>query len=187
MKPQSFLIYFFTLTFLTASMCKKKPVDPIDQLPAETQTGANTFGCLVNGKVFLPKGPSLSPILTCYYQYIYSPSPSGYVFQIAGYDKSDGDNRYSIVLLIDSVKIQQGQMIPIKKTERGKASGTYYVSINLISNDFFTTDISAGFLFIKKLDETNQIVAGTFWFNAVNSNGDAVKITDGRFDMHYTR
>lgn len=56
MKPQSLLIYFLTVTVLTASMCKKKPVDPIDQLPPETQTGANTFGCLVNGEVFKPGG-----------------------------------------------------------------------------------------------------------------------------------
>tara|TARA_R110002073_G_C9371447_1_gene572214 strand:+ start:845 stop:1168 length:324 start_codon:yes stop_codon:yes gene_type:complete len=26
-----------------------------DQLPPITQTGANTFGCLINGKVFIPK------------------------------------------------------------------------------------------------------------------------------------
>ena len=32
-----------------------------DQLPPETQTGANTVGCLVNGKVFLPKKEGNKP------------------------------------------------------------------------------------------------------------------------------
>ncbi len=29
--------------------------DPVSQLPLETQTGANTFGCLVGGKLFYPR------------------------------------------------------------------------------------------------------------------------------------
>ena len=38
--------------------CKKDKTneDPEDQLPPATQTGTNTFGCLVNGKVYIPKG-----------------------------------------------------------------------------------------------------------------------------------
>jgi len=43
--------------FLLSSSCKKnKPTNPVDQLPPETQTGANTFGCLINGEVFKPGG-----------------------------------------------------------------------------------------------------------------------------------
>ena len=46
------------------SSCNKNEIPPTDnppQLPPETQTGANTFGCLVNGKVWLPKGGGLLP------------------------------------------------------------------------------------------------------------------------------
>ncbi len=39
-----------------------------DSLPAATQTGANTVGCLVNGKVFLPHEEGLSPSVNCFYQ-----------------------------------------------------------------------------------------------------------------------
>lgn len=35
--------------------CKKDKASEA-QLPPVTQTGANTFGCLVNGKVFVPRG-----------------------------------------------------------------------------------------------------------------------------------
>ena len=41
---------------LCAASCKKEKIAEIDKLPAATQTGANTFGCLVNGKVFVSKG-----------------------------------------------------------------------------------------------------------------------------------
>ncbi|MFD1553252.1 hypothetical protein DNU06_17485 [Putridiphycobacter roseus] len=33
-----------------------EPLTPLEQLPEATQTGANTFGCLVDGEVYIPKG-----------------------------------------------------------------------------------------------------------------------------------
>jgi hypothetical protein len=42
-----FLIYIFSCTLLSLS-CKK------EKLPKATQEGKNTFGCKIDGKVFLP-------------------------------------------------------------------------------------------------------------------------------------
>ncbi|WP_372758101.1 hypothetical protein [Mariniflexile sp.] len=50
------LLLLFVL-FLTLSCCKNdddNTTNPIDQLPAATQTGEQTFGCLINGEAFLP-------------------------------------------------------------------------------------------------------------------------------------
>ncbi len=44
------VLLFFALTF---SNCENN--DPQDQLPPITQTGANTFGAIVDGNVFVPK------------------------------------------------------------------------------------------------------------------------------------
>ena len=52
MKYQSLLFISLVLLLLSSS-CKK---DNISKLPPPTQTGENTFGCLVNGKAFVPKG-----------------------------------------------------------------------------------------------------------------------------------
>ncbi|TXD67477.1 hypothetical protein [Polaribacter glomeratus] len=43
-------LLLFVITFFN---CENN--DPQDQLPPITQTGANTFGAIVNGKVFIPK------------------------------------------------------------------------------------------------------------------------------------
>jgi len=65
---------------------------PKEVLPTATQTGANTFGCLVNGKVWLPKGyngtSNLSPS--------YDPNFNGKViFDISTYRiLSDNDRQY---------------------------------------------------------------------------------------------
>ena len=44
------VLFFITITI----SCINKD-DPEDQLPPITQTGANTFGCIINGKVLIPK------------------------------------------------------------------------------------------------------------------------------------
>ena len=51
------IITVILLSTLLGASCKKTNTpSPTDQLPPTTQTGANTFGCLVNGKVWIPKG-----------------------------------------------------------------------------------------------------------------------------------
>jgi hypothetical protein len=54
------MLHRSTLLLLAAllglSQCKKHDPDPLDQLPPATQTGANTFGCLVNGQPWTPQG-----------------------------------------------------------------------------------------------------------------------------------
>ena len=53
---KQYLIILMALAFITC--CKK--TDSLDaelaKLPPITQTGANTFGCLVNGKAYIPSG-----------------------------------------------------------------------------------------------------------------------------------
>jgi|ERR1035437_6951454 hypothetical protein len=188
MKPQSLLIYFLVLTVLTASMCKKKPVDPIDQLPPETQTGANTFGCLVNGEVLIPKGSSLSgPNLACIYQYLITGTPAGYTFALGATDKKDPCNIKTVGFGFDSVVMKRGIYL-LRLRKNGQGGGAVRMGMcNMTSNNFDTNESITGELNLKNFDEANQVASGTFWFNAINSNGDTIKVTNGRFDMHYTR
>lgn len=50
--------FYFLLMMLAALACDRNTSNTDqsspDQLPAATQTGANTFGCKVNGIVFVP-------------------------------------------------------------------------------------------------------------------------------------
>ena len=58
-KYTTFLIVLLATTLLAASCKKDKPQDnrtELEKLPAITQIGANTFGCLVDGKAWLPNG-----------------------------------------------------------------------------------------------------------------------------------
>ncbi|MEO5944728.1 MAG: DUF6252 family protein [Ferruginibacter sp.] len=183
------LILLFTIS-LTTSKCKKNktPANPDEQLPPETQSGSNTFGCLVDGKVFLPKRPfgALNPVLTCYYEYIYYPSPVGYVFQVSASDNSSPSLPINLNILFDSSKIMVNKYF-LQNGNKGYARGNYRKFTNNVLDDYYTFSQSSGELNIKKFDEINQIISGTFWFNAVNALGDTVHVTDGRFDMQYTK
>ena len=105
-------ISLFTVLFVCLLFsCKKnsnKPFNPVDQLPAATQTGANTFGCLVNGQVVVIHQPfgNLTPDYGCQYQLIY-PTVSGYSFNVFGTDKQDGCHFKTVDVGLDSIQLGQ--------------------------------------------------------------------------------
>jgi hypothetical protein len=66
------------------------PAKPEDQLPAATQTGAGTFGCLVNGQPWLPSGNSGIPNSVALYDQSIN-SPTGAQVNIKAYRLADTD------------------------------------------------------------------------------------------------
>ena len=181
-------LFFITLT---GSKCKKdKPINPVDQLPPATQSGANTFGCLIDGKVFLPKGPSLGPILQCAYQYLNTTSSVGFFFQLSAIDNSNSSDVSGIGIYTDSLNISQN-VFQLLANKPGNAYGLYsrvnLQGTNITNTTLYTTTTFPGQLTITKFDEFNQIASGTFFFTVVNDSGDTIKVTDGRFDMQFTR
>ena len=51
-------LYVMLVMFASCNSCKKELTteDLVAQLPPATQTGANTFGCLIDGKPYVPNG-----------------------------------------------------------------------------------------------------------------------------------
>jgi hypothetical protein len=187
MKYKLFLV-FTSLIFvcLTASKCKKDkpPVDPVSQLPPETQTGANTFGCLVDGKVFVPKGaPFSGPSLQCAYQYLDNGSSKGFYFQLSASHRYSTQNIKSLAIGTENLKLKEGAFILEDAFHDGNAFGLFSES----GTANYTQKNLPGLLTITKFDEINQIVSGTFWFSVVKSSEDTIQITNGRFDMQYTK
>ena len=68
LKLNHYAIYLSLGFMLFASMKCKKDETGISSLPPATQEGKGTFGCLVNGASFTPKGSSFGgPVLSSYY------------------------------------------------------------------------------------------------------------------------
>jgi len=183
-----FLLFLVSIVLLGGSCRKSKPKSSVDQLPPETQTGANTFGCLVNGQAFLPGGTSLTGgSLSSNYQFL----NGGYYFRLAAISRNNTSaESKSIGVFTDSLKLAQGSEYTFSSVHtKGLAYALYgYSNPNTaIIDDYETNPLISGKLTIKKLDTLNQIVSGTFWFDAVNAQGQKAEIREGRFDVRYTR
>ena len=173
------------LTALTLSCCNKddgKPIIEIDKLPPATQTGSNKIGCLANNQALLPKGAGIT--YNCFYQHL----ADGKHFVIV-FDNKSNDLDKSIAIGIHLTELIQGQTYQLRANLGSNVVSkyaTYLISTNQGGIDYSTTNLNVGEMKISKLDPNKQIISGTFWFDAINQNGEKVEVREGRFDMIYS-
>ena len=174
------ILSLLSLLFIFSS-CPKNGTNPTTnpQLPPATQTGANTFGCLVNGKVWLPNrnnGPSLE---VQYYRGL---------FLLTAANQKDSQSVSWAYQTINALGTYYFKSAPIT----GGGSGSEFYDIN--SNCDFKSNIKDSintYITITKLDSLNRIISGTFnmiylpAINTMRGTCDTVKITNGRFDAKY--
>lgn len=168
-------LLFLFVTVLTLICCDKddnKPKNPIDQLPPATQTGARTFGCLLDGVAFVPTNYNCSS----FYQYV-----NGFYFSLQG---NIYVNKELILLGLstDNLKIEEGKTYILQDKIDGNASAKYFDD----NGNYHTSSLEKGEMKITKLDFTKHIVSGTFFYDIKDSKGVLHKITNGRFDMPFT-
>ena len=156
---------------LGLSQCKKNDPAPVDQLPPATQTGANTFGCLLNGQPWVPYG-------TASFSIYYDPNYRNGTINIDTSRPIGNSSYQTITLASDSLKTigrypltipghQEALFIDTKTGCRFLGSDPYYRS---------------GFLNITRLDLQAGVIAGTFEFTLAKPGCDTIKVTQGRFD-----
>ncbi|WP_304067356.1 DUF6252 family protein [Pedobacter glucosidilyticus] len=182
MKTLKYIIILISYLSLSASSCKKDKTG-IDALPPATQEGRNTFGCLVNGEVLLPKVKGLGvgqPVLRGSYYYQNFNEKVGYYLTISATDNNS--TLKSIIINTDSLKIEQNKTYMF---ENFGMKGLSYARYTVSLDTYYTNTDNSGELKITRLDESKKIISGTFWFDAVNEVGEKVEVREGRFDMSY--
>ncbi len=163
--------------------CKKDKTEPIElsKLPPTTQTGANTFGCLVNGKVWIPKGYNGSG--TPNPHIIYSTGLNGIPY--LSIDTRLYENNNSAGEIYISIGNLDHIGFYFTPTDFRFSAGWTSVLGNCGMTTLDSTVQSWGGGVITKLDIPNQIIAGTFSFKAKRPNCDTLFISDGRFDIKF--
>jgi len=162
------------LLLLTCAACKDGALAPKEQLPPATQEGRNTFGCLVNGEVWVPNisiNPSIHR-LTGYFS-------EGYFYLRANRTKEGKRQSFGLDhKYIDSIGIYS-----LEPTIDQPIIQVFFKD----SEDRYDTDSVAtpGELNISYLDTSKRIISGTFYFDAINEAGKVMEIRDGRFDLKY--
>ena len=152
----------------------------IEKLPPPTQTGKNTVGCLVNGKAFLPSG-NLTGSINPYCGYFHD--TFSLVFRkVRNNNNQTGNGTEAIAIYSTNVILEENKTY-ILRLDNTNHSALFDITNNSNFDTYETTNEVRGELHITKLDKTNNIISGTFWFNAVNEQGKKVEIREGRFDM----
>lgn len=170
------LLLLFSL-LLFSSRCKKQNTEP--ELPPETTTGAMTFGCRVNGKVFVPKGSIDGPGITSQYIYLGTGQGGGWFLNLNGANRID-EPRVTIGIETDSLFIEEGKTYSLKSL-KGFASAR--VLSDIIPYRMSANDV--GELVVTKHNTNQRILSGRFSFTVSHSNGTTLNITEGRFDVRY--
>jgi hypothetical protein len=190
LKPK--VLFIFCITISLVSCKKEKPVIPsalsrLNAIVPVTQSGAGRLGCLINtidGEVFASTDEFLFPPKA---SAVYAPVYGYYELLIIAYRQTAPAVYATVTIKTDSLAIREGQTISLANDSSGKASASYDVQNYGAGGDDFYHTIARkpGKLYISYLDQTNDIVSGTFSFDAVNARGDTVHITNGRFDLQY--
>lgn len=148
-------------------------------LPLITQTGEQTFGCLINGEVFIPDTFG-SGRPNAFYQFV------GGAYTL-GISASRGGGSQ-----LESFNIGGLDISPIQETnytllefESGNFFGEYFLGGGIEFMGSTSIDYP-GILTITHFDEINGIISGTFQFTILDDDNNQIKITNGRFDMLYT-
>jgi hypothetical protein len=152
--------------------------DPETQLPPETQTGANTFGCLLNGKVWLPEG-FRGPLVSPNFEVVYDPTYKEGWLSVNAFQYLDNE---TIGIGISGASIAQIGTYPLNKpvVEPARAAGYSSNACEYLGN--LQGVYCNGSLTITRLDMQQGIVSGRFEFVLAKQGCDTIKVTQGRFD-----
>ena len=174
----------FTLTLvlivlLSILSCTK--TEEIDKLPPMTTEGKNTFGCLVNGKAWIPKtegGGLFNERITVRYE------NEGLNIQ-ANLRLNNDEIFQRLSVTANFIDLGTYQISPppfdgiVYFNLKNKPNGT----IECTSYKCIPEDTEIQILYINT---SQRIISGTFSYkNLTNRCGDIINITDGRFDVRY--
>lgn len=165
------------LAVLLLTQCTKK--DPAPQLPPETTTGAMTFGCKIDGRVFVPRTAYPNAGLDVRYDYLGTGKGGGFFLSIPATNWAATPIE-AVRITTDSLLVQEGHTYPFR-TSNGSAHAEYQLTV-----DYKKLDQNDGALTITHFDPNRGIISGRFAFVGTNkATGRQVHVTDGRFDVRF--
>lgn len=174
------LALLLTLVCAVAGCGPDEYVAPEPKLPPATQVGANTFGCRIDGKAYVPD------VLGCFAIPAERPVSMYYdnTFRFGNYTELNFFTRMcSAAKVFSFTKLQidtlgaysfNGNFCDIQTCDKAQ--------VGLNGTDIY--NMTSGQIVITKLDTTRKIISGTFTFSLNNGN-QSLSVSDGRFDFKY--
>ena len=170
------LIILFTSTLVSCELFnvgfKFDSKSENNKLPPATQSGKNTFGCLVNGKVWVTETFINA---SAFYQ-------EGVLMISAALETNSKDQGISIYIY--DTDLTESNYTLDEEVDQFSSFANF--GDDILKCGFKTNSSNNGEIKITHLDQINFIISGTFEFDAYSADCDkVVKITKGRFDLKY--
>ena len=186
-------IFFILIAFFLIG-CRDSSDDITAKLPPETQIGANTFGCLVNGRLFYPRdgiGDVMSVANAISY---FGSSSNTYDYNemtVANFIDGKPMN-YLYFHLHDLPNKGVGEYIWKESNFNNDIDGLMQNYLYVRAFDYntntwkwYTSYENSGKTIITKNDIPNFIISGTFSGKLRTTNGkEEIEISNGRFDLN---
>ena len=175
------------LLMLAASLwaCHKedpiKPAPPPDYtvLPPATQEGKNTFGCKVNGQVWVPRVPLGTVTAYDKYALFHEKNDRGSGIIICNLIDGSSDEHFTLAFTPSFFQVRT------YKTLSDTALFRFNPDFTRLSENFDHLEgDTSNYLTITKIDTARNFISGVFQCSVYNKN-KKIKITEGRFDMPY--
>ncbi len=196
MKATTFLLLATFSLFGLGSCSNSTQNDPVLQLPPETQTGANTFGCYINGKLLIPRNGT--------------GTIGGSDTAVTVWGDVSGNQQYSEIDVKDYKSTRTAQILIHIQSLHQIGTGNYTVDL---SNGLRGIDgLNCNYIYCRVFNESTnsyqyyrsfencgtinitryivptgtKIISGTFSCRVRNSTNpaDEIQITQGRFDIN---
>ncbi len=165
---------------LLFSSCSKS----VDELPAISQTGANTFGAKVNGKLWTPARFGIVPATNLLEASLNGPQS----LIIYARNFSATPTETVMELQVTGITGPGTYYLDQTITKPSALSYAYFVKRTITPEDEWQTSThTTGIVTITRYDFANRIISGTFEFNAASlyHSDQLLSVTDGRFDVHF--
>ncbi|MEO9659941.1 hypothetical protein [Maribacter dokdonensis] len=188
--------YLLAMCFLVFTACNSDDdVTVMDELPAISTAGLNTFGCLIDGQVFMAKKEEFCT--DCDYEtelnLTYEKTSDGYRFALATSNKVDGEISMQLEVYSDEDFLNEGKYslseTTLENNDTPLSNAKCVIDKKIkgvaLDSEFYTNKSIGGVLEIIRIDQESKFISGTFYFSALDDNGQFVNVSDGRFDVTY--
>ena len=189
MKTTILILSMLLATITSCNQDQEETYNPT--LPEATQTGANTFGCKINGQIMVPRDSKYDPLMGGYpygaeysiarglniqYDWIEAKDQvtgrGGIAFKLPNINTL-GVGEYIIKHVDGAFSVANPNIVYMGVVYRGDSPTSGYSSIE-----------DAGKIIITRYDD--EVISGTFYCTVKNDiyPEDIIEVTEGRFDFN---
>jgi len=196
MKLKTTILLVLISISITSIQCEKDSADQSALLSPITTTGANTFGCLMNGLAMLPKDGVPT------FNNPYPHKGRELVFDtggnIADFNFYNARDKAPLGFFLDIHLVNFSNLQPgdYKWQQSSYGVGTFPYKLHHVYGSFYDSETkdyawfgsydSSGTTTITRMDTINHIISGTFSGKLKRKDGaKEIAITDGRFDIKW--